>query len=103
MGVGIEGVQKRVDRVGRLFSVLQGQISAYTCRGTITVYLTAFIAFNFFHLFPSCIMETPVKKVDAKHDKCRLAELVQYHCEPTLDDDGRPTFKCQPIIRVFRL
>lgn len=55
------------------------------------------------HLFPSCIMETsPVKQASSKSDKCRWAELVQYVCEPELIG-GRPTFRCSPIIRVFRL
>ncbi|EIW55468.1 uncharacterized protein TRAVEDRAFT_130257 [Trametes versicolor FP-101664 SS1] len=41
--------------------------------------------------------ETPPSK------KCRLAEIVQFKCEPGLQADGPPQWHCLPVIRIFRI
>ncbi|OSD08179.1 hypothetical protein PYCCODRAFT_1358328 [Trametes coccinea BRFM310] len=34
--------------------------------------------------------------------KCRLAEIVQYRCDPP-QDSNHPQWHCLPIIRIFRI
>ncbi|KAI8986751.1 hypothetical protein BD414DRAFT_440212 [Trametes punicea] len=33
---------------------------------------------------------------------CRLAEIVQYHCDPP-HDPADPQWHCLPVIRIFRI
>ncbi|KAH9852470.1 hypothetical protein C2E23DRAFT_825675 [Lenzites betulinus] len=36
-------------------------------------------------------------------DKCRLAEIVQFKCEPGQQAEGLPQWHCLPVIRLFRI
>ncbi|KAI0674453.1 hypothetical protein C8Q78DRAFT_1067470 [Trametes maxima] len=37
------------------------------------------------------------------HKKCRLAEIVQFKCEPGQQPNGPPQWHCLPVIRIFRI
>ncbi|KAI0777282.1 hypothetical protein BD413DRAFT_467936 [Trametes elegans] len=39
---------------------------------------------------------------ERRRDKCRLAELVQYKCEPE-QLSGTLRWHCLPIVRIFRI
>ncbi|TFK89903.1 hypothetical protein K466DRAFT_485816 [Polyporus arcularius HHB13444] len=36
-------------------------------------------------------------------EKCRLAEVLQYKCTLEQEADGRPTVRCLPVPRIFRI
>ncbi|OBZ78297.1 hypothetical protein A0H81_02441 [Grifola frondosa] len=37
------------------------------------------------------------------HEKCRLAEIVQYSCDAEVTSEGQPQLRCWPIPRIFRI
>ncbi len=47
-------------------------------------------------------MSTPSTSSPAR-EKCRLAEVLQYKCTLEQEADGRPTVRCLPVPRIFRM
>ncbi|KAI0360526.1 hypothetical protein OH77DRAFT_1393369 [Trametes cingulata] len=45
-----------------------------------------------------------MERVDADPvGKCRIAEIVQFQCEPGEQLNGPPEWHCLPVIRIFRI
>ncbi|ESK88085.1 hypothetical protein Moror_10733 [Moniliophthora roreri MCA 2997] len=37
------------------------------------------------------------------HSKCRISEIMQYSCDAEASPEGKPTIRCFPISRLFRI
>ena len=66
-----------------------------------TLFLGSRLALAFLRIVPS-IMSTSSTDSPAR-EKCRLAEVLQYKCTLEEEVDGRPTVRCLPVPRIFRM